>query len=630
MKKLSGILLSAVLLFVVAAQTFGASAAVAAHVTGGQWNSEDGSQHYLKFTLDAQVVDATVSQPQADAQYKEMFGQNVFLDGKSVAEINRDGDYNIMFLINTDNIDLVIGKTRLDITKAFTFEIRSALTFGENTIEPVKMQFEPTTKKFTVVKEEVPPEEKQPVQVSGDAVTESADGNYHVLSFLLDTKVTDADIGNAQTQEGLADEVKNHIYLNGKSLGTWYTETGDLYCAMVNILTSSSETPGSLHIWVGKTNSMGIAAGKPIEMEIKEGVDLGGYVLQPVHLQYDPAVGQWKDYEEEIPGGDGDDDDDQGETGDKEVKVNIIGGSGFIAEAAHYQTHLYLDTKVTDEALANQQEPGKAYADQIRSALFVNGKSVGEWCEQAGHNYAVMVNIQPPFDDQQGSLNLWFDKINILGIDPESEVTVEIREPITLGKAVIQPASFVFDPEKEEWVAFTGEREVPVHVTAGQDFVEEDAFLYVRFVLDQSMTGTLMSNIQADEEMGTLVRSSLYFNGKSLQAWCDQAEHNYAAMVNIQPPTGKDKGYLEIWFDKTNILGVSREAAVEFEIRQPIAIGEKVLQPAHMVYDPVSHTWSTKSVQTGVPLPLAAVGVTAVAFAVTGLCICKRKKAVRG
>ena len=590
-----------------------------------------GQNYYnTAFAFDKSVSDTLLSNLQATGSYVSLIKNNLFINGKSIGEwcTQIGHDYAIMVNIQPPegtghgSLELWFDKPNVIgiAPDAYaSMEIKTAITIGDATIKPVKLSYNTELAVWGAYTDPPAPDDTPfDVTVSGgETLAQSADdSNFYTTNFPFDKTVSDVLMANLQAGTEFGAAVKNSIFINNKSLGDWCTTATHDYAAIINIQPPGDYPFGSLNLWFEKGNVIGVAPNKTTVLEIRTPITIGLATIQPAAFSYDTAAQKWVTYVPVPPSND-------------PYDVKVTSGSEIKPQEAFYTVKFYFDRKVTDALLSNSQAAGDALAQQIKSKLFINGKSIGQWCEQAGHDYAVMVNIQPPAGDNYGCFDLWLDKTNIVGLSPDGVSAFEIRQPITIGKATIQPVSYAYNPEAKVWTTFTGEFFTPVKLIAGGEIIKEGNFFHTRFTLDTQLTGALLTNLQADAELGKAFKESIYFNDKSLAEWCKQAGHDYAAMINIQPPSGSDKGYIEVWLDATNIIGMNQTAKTKFEIRKAIRFGSFEIQTVGFSYNAATKSWvqnASVGPVTGEPPVVWPVIMVCVALAV--LCLTFRKRSI--
>ncbi|MBE6903875.1 MAG: hypothetical protein E7480_04640 [Ruminococcaceae bacterium] len=274
----------------------------------------------------------------------------------------------------------------------------------------------------------------------------------------------------------------------------------------------------------------------------------------------------------------------------QETYINFLADKSTIVEnGGYYILQFQTDVPVTDSLMMNLQASAD-FASTIKSSLYINGKSIGELCTQAGHDYAAMVSLHPADENRQGLMEIWLDKVNLAGLDKSSYNVFEIKNDITLNKKNFSKAAFIYDCYEENWINSTAGNSVAALLSA-PEISESGSYYLITLELSKYVTKTELNNIQASSDYKDAIRQRIYINGQSIESLCALAGHDYAAMVHIFPKNESGEGKLQIWVDKQGITKFDPEVANSFEIRGPISFGEAYLSPCGFSYIP-EEGWS--------------------------------------
>ena len=421
------------------------------NITGcNSFQPNSGGYVIMNFALDDDLVTTTISNAQANPLYIDAFEANVFLNGVSVGDINDGGNnWNIMFTLNDNRtIDVLISPVRLNVANDITFEIRTAIDIDGVLLNPIKLVRSAATGLW-----EVPPPPQ--VNITGcNSFTPNSSGQAYI-NFALDGDFVTNQISQPQeTSSPYREAIEASIFLNGISVGNINDGTNDW-----NIMFIFSAR--SIDVVTSATR-LNLEA--DITFEVRTPLVIDGVTLNPVKIIRDATSGLWRI--------------ETAEEEDEGIKAAVTGGSAVekVAGQNYYQTSLFFDKTVVTSSLSNIQAPPSEYSAQIKSKMFINGKSIGQWCTQVGHDWAVMVNLQQPSGNHSGYFNIWVDVPNQLGLDPDSVSLFEIREAITIGEVHIQPVALMYNPAAGIWAPYSenhGSAELTNEPMVGNDAIVE-------------------------------------------------------------------------------------------------------------------------------------------------------------
>lgn len=561
----------------------------------------------------------------------ESIRKNVIINGKSIDEgLNASDDNQTSTRVKVGcSADKTLNKLWIAVTAEFagqkdnvygvndytdfTLEFKEGLTLNSYPIQPVRYKYRSYDQIF-----KLDTGKSEFVEAAFTCENDYEDDQYYVITLKSESPIGFGDdsfpyrnlqliSGEADdSQNTLANALRSAVILNGMTVGQGLEAAEDQdFSTRIRIGCEDSGTQNNFYIAVKREdNPYGITADSDFIFEIRGGITLNGFEIEPAQYRYCAAS--------------------------KRITKND-GSSEFIeakfAEDSNYEGDTYYVITLKSEAEIgfgnnsywdrNLQQINSAAGDEhnalakeLRSRILINGKDVDSALNQA-EDKATSTRIKIGCKSNGNTENYLYIAVkkndNPYGISPTSDFTLEFKEGITLNGKKIPAAVWSYsaargkmtlngavdsafddsgkdDPNGATVQSASLARQDTGYCTSHGSAYAGKAQWVIRLTTDK-VIGTDTSyygrhlQVSSNAELKTSICNNILVNGKTLNE-CLAGVPDAHTAIHIK---ASDK-VLEIAVPVDNTYGFDADAGFTIQIQRGITLNGYLLNPRRITY----------------------------------------------
>ncbi|MDD4414537.1 MAG: hypothetical protein PHR14_08370 [Oscillospiraceae bacterium] len=526
-------------------------------------------------------------------------------------------DKTLKIYINKDKDKYTIGDT-----KNFKIEFKEGIKLGTEKLSPMIFEYSAVSKTFSVKNGNAVPEPPKTSEITGAAIesvtsyltggtergpcwliTLTATGNI-MSDIIYDSSASYWKVNLQQpmsqsqgancylTHSEQAKLLRDKIIINGVSV--------DKANSLTDACATSIATPDSNHIriYLNKAKDQyGVGLDKDFVLELKPGIVLNSYTVSPYIISYTAATGTFK-IEENSP---------------QSAVTSVKSGSLTDETNGMWTINLNMDQDISVNGgvsgdlqfVARQRtDERKALADAIVNNLTINGESLAESLERAGHHYTARVSASGEKLMLKISKKTASTYDNDFYISDKTNFTVAIKNEIEIAGVKVQPSRWQYTAETGEFTRSDGEdvKHIGHSLLNFTGMTREETnsngdkrgillwstgtSRYADFYLDCLIRGTSLNSEAINNEHGESTRKYIYVDGMSIDEWIEYG-NQYQVMVRFEG------NYIRLLLDGSRMPDLTEDEAhwVEFRSGLISATGESIA-PCKFYYAPATGVWT--------------------------------------
>lgn len=513
-------------------------------------------------------------------------------------------------------------KYNIGDTKDFDITFKAGIKLGKETLSPITFAYSAASKTFSVKADSQEPEPPKTSEITGAAiepvtsyvtggtergpcwlVTLTATGNIMsniaydsgaaYWSANLQQPMAPAQGPNCyEAHNAQAKLLRDKIVINGVSV--------DKANSLTDACATSIATPDGNHIRIYINQSKdqyGVGKNQDFVMEIKNGIVLNGHAVTPYIISYTAATGAFDIRENSAQG--------------SATSVENVSLSEETRGMWTIRLHTSRDISVNGGVAGDLQfvdrqrtEARKALSRAIIENVTINGETLAESMERAGHHYTARVTASGEDLMLNISKKTASTYDNDFYISDQTDFTVAIRNELEIAGVKIAPSRWQYTAETGAFTAADGEdvKNIGHSLLHFTGKTREETTLagekkgillwptgtsrYADFYLDCLIRGTSLNSEALNNEHGESTRRYIYVDGMSVDEWIEYG-NQYQVMVRFEG------NYIRLLLDGSRMPDLTEDEAHWVEFREGLisATGERI-SPCKFYYAPAAGVWT--------------------------------------
>ncbi|MBE6903881.1 MAG: hypothetical protein E7480_04670 [Ruminococcaceae bacterium] len=435
--------------------------------------------------------------------------------------------------------------------------------------------------------------------ISVFAVTETANvtgvrsrvqGNYYILDIDTDKALATDQVVNLQASADAAIKtaVREKIYINGKAVGEGCTLAGHDYAAMVSI------NQNGICIWIDLQNVFNITISSDANIEIKEGLELGGYNIGAVKYNYTASTTLWAKAGQpsQVPT------DTVNITGLKPIDV--------ASDPNYIFFQMYFDKNVQADYAHMQASSDATLKALVGSCIIINGKSVSQALTEGG-DYEVMIHTE----NNGAHIAIWTGLTNKVSLSTTADAVVIVKEGLVINGYKVNPVKCTFTAQSATWAVEpydenddddddyddnNGGGTIPPPVVTDMspvsvsEFMVSESHIYFEIDFDNSANVELYQLQNSTDSEYVNYKDKMFINGKSVGEAMEDTGDQYVAMLHII----KGGSALSVWMGASNPFNAGLDKKTVFRVVSGVTANGIKIKPFKCTFDPETKLWTAE------------------------------------